>query len=201
MRTRMTSRPTRDVLDPTPLHPGSLLTWSVALRRRMSERDSEGISTLMRRMLPHGSVRTAIGMAGRQTALWHVRSGRWRSRAAGCAGELGMARGGRELPGHRSYCGRGPLAMRTRGDDVDGLKELVKGVLRVLPRQHQQAAVALLLQRRHLLAQLRLGEGRALRNGGVGRGRRRGTPSAARPRPTRLAKTAARSGLSCRARS
>ncbi len=39
------------------------LTWSVALRRRMSERDSDGISTFIRRMLPHGSVRTARGQA------------------------------------------------------------------------------------------------------------------------------------------
>lgn len=57
-----------------------------------------------------------------------------------------------------------PLTIR---DDLDGLQELIKSVLGVLPRQHQQPAVALLLQRRHLLTQLRLGQRGALRCGGV----------------------------------
>lgn len=64
----------RTVHPSSPLHP-SMLTWSVALRRRMSERESEGISTLMRRMLPHGSVRTAVAAAaGRQKVAQKVLS-------------------------------------------------------------------------------------------------------------------------------
>lgn len=38
----------------------SPITWSVAFSRLMSETLSEGISTLMRRMLPHGSLRTLL---------------------------------------------------------------------------------------------------------------------------------------------
>ena len=46
------------------------------------------------------------------------------------------------------------------------VQELVKGVLGVLPRERQDAAVPLLLQRRHLCPDVVVRQGRALRGGG-----------------------------------
>ena len=59
-----------------------------------------------------------------------------------------------------------PPALPTRGDDLDGFEELVKRVPGVLPRQHQQPAVALLLQRGHLVAQLLVRQRGALQAAG-----------------------------------
>lgn len=121
-----------------------MYTLSVAFKRRMSDTDNVGISTLMRRMLPQGSVRTlemtSMACDGVHD-VWEKPNTR-------------QAMHGSESAAATSV---GPF-LPCRCSCSTHLEELVKGVLGVLARQHQQAPVALALQRRHLLAQLLIAE-------------------------------------------